>query len=35
MFKVELFLQVFGITFTITGIIVHLIMAKRNEGNEK
>lgn len=35
MFKVELFLQVFAITFTVTGIIFHLIMAKRNEGNEE
>lgn len=35
MFKVELFLQVFGLTFTITGIIFHLIMTKRNEGDEK
>lgn len=34
MFKVELFLQVFGITFAITAIIYHLIMVKRNEGDE-
>ena len=35
MFKVEVFLQVFGITFTITGIIIHLIITKIKEGNEE
>lgn len=35
MFKVEVFLQVFGITFAITAIICHLIRVKRNEGNEE